>query len=138
MSYTDPSGLQKYHGDLGNLCDTDDCKLLLQDILTLELSLHSRDYLERNALGGGRMDDNHEKRIRDEDAKLRECYTRYFAKCKGDCPPAPARQPNIKTDEERRLEEKARYHRRIAVGAGAAGHSPWVRSSGRPPSGYAG
>jgi RHS repeat-associated protein len=122
LRYTDPFGLQKYSGDLNQLCDTDDCELLLKDILILEVSLHIRDYVER-AEFGGKLDKGHEDRIKNEDAKLKECYARYFAKCPSCGPPRviPLRKPNYETADEARMREKARYHRNIAVGAGAAG-----------------
>jgi RHS repeat-associated protein len=122
LRYTDPSGLQRYSGDLDELCNTDDCKLLRKDILVLEVSLHIRDYVERWEYGGT-LDKGHEDRIRNEDAKLKECYARYFAKCT-DCsspPLIPLRKPNLETDEEKRMREKAQRHLNIAIGAGAAG-----------------
>jgi hypothetical protein len=124
LTYRDPSGLhrkpQKYHGDLDDLCDTDNCKELAKDILTLEVSLYMRDYVEREVYGG-KLDADHERRIRDEDRKLEECRAKYLAKCRGCDPPKIRRIPNRETSSERSSREAAERHRNIAIGAAAVG-----------------
>lgn len=127
LRYTDPFGRQKISSNSGDLpldemCDTDDCELLLQDILAIEISLHIRDYVERWEFGGT-LDKGHLDRIDLEDAKLKECLAKYFAKCTG-CPPPtiiPLRKPNVETNEEFRLRQKSIRHQNIAIGAAAAG-----------------
>jgi RHS repeat-associated protein len=124
LNYRDPFGLQKkpqkFHGNLDDLCQTVNCKELENDILTLEISLYMRDYVERE-LFGGKLDPGHEQRIREEDIKLAECRAKYLAKCRGCDPPKVRRIPNRETSSERKSREEAERRRNIAIGAGAAG-----------------
>jgi RHS repeat-associated protein len=130
LSFRDPTGLLqdprvgpggKTKGDLSQFCDSDDCNELAKDIGILELSLHMRDFIERNEFGGV-LNAGHEQRIRDEDRKLSECKAKYLAKCK-DCDkrfyPRPMRKRNVETQSERNSNAESTYYRNQAIWGGA-------------------
>ncbi|HEY2973223.1 MAG TPA: RHS repeat-associated core domain-containing protein, partial [Pyrinomonadaceae bacterium] len=135
IDYSDPSGLQKVHGNLSRFCN--DCNTIESDMARVAASIATRSAeLSNRKRIGLPINSGHTGRLAAERRKLEQCKKKHEECKKKDCPntpvpvpvpnPSKARRPNGPTLEELRLQEESAlqmesFWTKVLIGDAAAG-----------------